>query len=96
MPQITMGEFEDPIDAGSAATAMCNVKGDPPFEIYWKKNGRKIDSNDGILITRGGQKLSMLYIESAQPRHAANYTCSVKSQAGIIEQTTALRINGIS
>lgn len=37
-----MGEFEDPIDAGSAATAMCNVKGDPPFEIYWKKTAEKL------------------------------------------------------
>lgn len=94
MPQITLVEFEDPIDAGAAATAMCNVKGDPPFEIYWKKNHRRIDSDDGILITRSGQKLSLLNIESAQPRHAANYTCSVKSQAGIIEQTIQLRVNG--
>lgn len=95
MPQITMVEFEDPIDAGGAASAMCNVKGDPPFEIYWKKNGKKIYSNDGILVTRSGQRLSILNIESAQPRHAANYTCTVKSQAGIIEHTIHLRVNGI-
>lgn len=94
MPQITLVEFEDPIDASAAATAFCNVKGDPPFEIYWQKNGRRIHSADGILITRSGQKLSILNIESAQPRHAANYTCVVKSQAGIIKQTTQLRVNG--
>ncbi|CAM6032092.1 unnamed protein product, partial [Sphagnum compactum] len=93
LPQITLSEFEDPIDAGTAATTMCSVKGDPPFEIYWKKGGRRIGSDDGILITRSGQRLSILNIESAQSRHGANYTCTVKSQAGIIEETIRLRVN---
>lgn len=95
MPTLSLTEFDDPIDAGGSASSMCNVKGDPPFEIYWKKDGRKIDSfNNGILITRSGQRLSLLNIESAQPRHAGNFTCVVKSQAGMIEETTGLRVNG--
>lgn len=95
MPTISLTEFDDPIDAGGSASSMCNVKGDPPFEIYWKKDGLEIDSfNNGILITRSGQRLSLLNIESAQPRHAGNFTCVVKSQAGIIEETTGLRVNG--
>lgn len=69
-------------------------RGDGPFEIFWKKNDRKIESSDGIIIVRSGQRLSMLNIESVQSRHAANYTCVVKSQAGIIEHTAVLHING--
>lgn len=79
------------------ATINCAiVRGDGPFEMFWKKNDRKIDSNDGIIIIRSGQRLSILNIESVQPRHAANFTCVVKSQAGIIEHTAQLHINGTS
>lgn len=62
--------------------------------MYWKKDGRRIDSNDGILILRSGQRLSILNIESVQSRHAGNYTCAVKSQAGIIEHSAELHVNG--
>lgn len=85
------------MDANDVATTQCAIsRGMPPFEIYWKKNGFRIDSNDGILITRSGQRVSMLTIESVQSRHNANYTCVVKSQAGIIEHTASLHVNGIS
>lgn len=70
------------------------MKGDPPFEITWKKDGRKLDSNDGIIILRSGQRLSILNIESTRARHAGNYTCQVKSQAGIIEYSAELHVSG--
>lgn len=74
---------------------MCTVvKGDPPFEFYWQFDGRKIHSNDGVLITRSGQKMSMLYIESVQRRHAGEYTCVVESMAGFIKHSALLRVNG--
>lgn len=95
LPQISPFEFENPVDASGMAAVQCAITvGDPPFEIYWKKNGRKIDSNDGIIILRSGQRLSILNIESVQSRHAANYSCVVKSQAGIIEFTARLYVNG--
>lgn len=75
---------------------MCNVaKGDGPFDIHFTLNGLKVDSNDGILVTRSGSKMAMLYIESVQPRHAGEYECVVKSQAGIIKHASILRVNGI-
>lgn len=95
LPQIVHFEFENPVDANDIAMINCAItKGDPPFEIIWKKDGRKLDSNDGIIILRSGQRLSILNIESAQARHAGNYTCSVKSQAGIIEYNAELHISG--
>lgn len=96
LPQISLTEFENPMDANDVATTQCAIsRGMPPFEIYWKKNGVRIDPNNGILITRSGQRVSILTIESAQAQHRGNYTCIVKSQAGIIEQTIDLQINGI-
>lgn len=56
-------EFENPVDSGDLATVNCAIaKADPPFEITWKKDGRKLDSNDGIIILRSGQRLSLLNI----------------------------------
>uniref|UniRef100_A0A336L245 CSON014681 protein n=1 Tax=Culicoides sonorensis TaxID=179676 RepID=A0A336L245_CULSO len=93
LPHIIPFEFENPIDANDIAMVNCAIlRGDPPFEIIWKKNGRKLDSNDGVLISRSGQRLSILNIESVQARHAGNYTCQVKSQAGIIERTVELHV----
>lgn len=95
LPQIIPFEFENPIDANDIAMVNCAIlRGDPPFEISWKKNGRKLDSNDGVLISRSGQRLSILNIESVQARHAGNYTCQVKSQAGIIERVAELHVTG--
>uniref|UniRef100_A0A336L235 CSON014681 protein n=1 Tax=Culicoides sonorensis TaxID=179676 RepID=A0A336L235_CULSO len=94
LPQIMHFEFENPVDANNIAMVNCAImKGDPPFEIIWKKDGRKIDSNDGIIILRSGQRASLLNIESAQARHAGNYTCQVKSQAGLIEYTAELHVS---
>lgn len=63
--------------------------------MFWKKDGRRINSNDGILILRSGQRLSFLTIESVQLRHVGIYTCVVKSQAGLIEHSAELFVNGI-
>lgn len=62
--------------------------------MFWKKDGRRINSNDGILILRSGQRLSILNIESVQLRHVGIYTCVVKSQAGLIEHSAELFVNG--
>lgn len=70
------------------------MKGDPPFEIVWKFNDYRISSNDGIIISRSGQRISMLNIESVQPRHAGEYTCQVESKAGVIKHSAVLQVNG--
>lgn len=80
-----------------ASTTMvsCAVaKGDTPVEINWMFNGSTIHTNDGILITKGGQKISMLSIESVQPRHAGNYTCVARNRAGFVEHTSELKVIG--
>lgn len=77
------------------ATLNCAViKGDTPIEIFWKFNNRKISSNDGVLITRSGQRISVLSIESVRSRHAGNYTCVGKNPAGIMEYSSELKVNG--
>ncbi|XP_055593961.1 cell adhesion molecule Dscam2 isoform X11 [Uranotaenia lowii] len=84
---------EEPADMASTTMVSCAVaKGDTPVEINWMFNGTVLNTNDGILITKSGQKISMLSIESVQPRHAGNYTCVARNRAGFIEHTSELKV----
>lgn len=70
------------------------TKGDAPIDISWLFNDRRIDSNDGVLITRGGGKISMLSIESVHSRHAGNYSCFARNIAGSVQQSAELQVMG--
>jgi len=82
-------------------SATCTVnKGDTPLELYWTTapdpttGVGRLMSNDGILITKTTQRISMLSIESVHARHRANYTCVARNAAGVIYHTAELRVNG--
>uniref|UniRef100_A0A8W7P8J2 Ig-like domain-containing protein n=1 Tax=Anopheles coluzzii TaxID=1518534 RepID=A0A8W7P8J2_ANOCL len=98
VPIILPFEFgEEAFDSGSTASVSCIVtKGDTPIDISWMFNGRRITLDEGILITKGGGKISMLSIESVHSRHAGNYTCSAKNKAGSVQHTAELQVMGKS
>lgn len=80
---------------------MCSVnKGDLPIKIWWtffdKHFGmeRNLSHNDGLTITKSGQKASILTIESSQPRHGGNYSCYAKNKGGTAQHSAYLSING--
>ena len=82
-------------------SATCTVtKGDLPIHIWWTlsdtyfANERNLSTNDGVVILKNGQKLSLLNIESVKARHRGNYTCYAKNKAGISQYTATLAING--
>lgn len=97
LPQIHPFDFGDPVDAFDMATVNCAAtKGDLPIDIHWKFNNHKLmGSNDGITITKSGQRISMLSIESARSRHIGNYSCVASNQAGTVEHSSMLYVNGI-
>ena len=73
----------------------CTVnKGDLPVDIYWTKNGGRLYTNDGLMVTRPSQRLSVLSIESVRARHAGNYTCVATNNAGVTIQSSLLAVNG--
>ena len=72
-----------------------------PLDNWWTFAGveneqleHKLSTNDGLAITRAGNKLSVLNIESAKGRHRGNYTCFSKNRAGIAQYSAQLAING--
>lgn len=84
-------------------SATCTVtKGDLPITIWWTlsdtyfENERNLSTNDGVVILKNGQKLSLLNIESVKARHRGNYTCYAKNKAGISQYSATLAINGDS
>ena len=80
---------------------MCSItKGDMPLKIWFTFKSdddefpHNLTTNDGIVITRSTQKVSMLAIEAVKARHRGNYTCHAQNRAGVAQQSSYLAING--
>lgn len=104
LPQINPFTFgEDEMNMDDAVSVTCTVaKGDLPINIWWTLNDdfseyeRNLTTNDGVMITRNSQKISMLAIDAVKARHRGNYTCYAKNKAGITKHSAFLLINGES
>jgi len=83
--------------------ASCSVtKGDLPLKLWWTFKGEddefphNLTTNDGIMITRTTQKISMIAIDAVKARHRGNYTCYAQNRAGVAQQSSYLSINGLN
>jgi hypothetical protein len=103
LPQITPFSFGDDQDVNldEAVAATCIItKGDVPITVWWTlvddfdRFARNLTTNDGVVITRTSQKLSVLNIDAVKARHRGNYTCYAKNKAGISQHSAFLSVNG--
>jgi hypothetical protein len=92
---------EEEFNFDESASTICSIsKGDAPIKIWWTFNGDgdnfsyNISSNDGLIITRNSQKISMLAIDAVKARHRGNYTCYAQNKGGVAQQSAYLAING--
>lgn len=93
---------EDELNLDESASTICSViKGDlQQLKIWWLFKGEdeefpyNLTTNDGIIISRTGQKLSVLNIEAVKARHRGNYTCFASNRAGVAQHSAYLAING--
>jgi hypothetical protein len=81
---------------------LCAItKGDTPIKIWWTFKGDEdnvpynLTTNDGVVITRNTQKISMLAIDAVKARHRGNYTCYAQNKGGYSMQSAYLHINGL-
>ena len=97
LPQILPFNFgEESINELDMVSAYCTVnKGDLPMDIYWTRNGGRVFSNDGLIVTRTSQRISVLSIESVRARHSGNYTCVATNSAGARTQWSILAVKGL-
>lgn len=85
-----------------AVTATCTItKGDLPVHIWWTLSDSyeslveyNITTNDGIVISKAGNKVSVLNIEDVKARHRGNYTCYARNKAGIAKHSAYLAVSG--
>lgn len=96
LPQIVPFDFgEETVNELDMVSASCTVnKGDLPIDVAWTKNGGRVYTNDGIVVTKTSTRMSVLSIESARARHAGNYSCVATNNAGETRQWAVLAVNG--
>lgn len=95
-PQIMPFDFgSDPVNDQEMVVVICTAsKGDLPLNIQWYFNGTPLKSNvNGVLLTNA-KRTSQLSIESVSHHNQGNYTCAVKNQAGTVNHTAELYVNG--
>lgn len=92
---------DEELNLDDSASTVCSVtKGDSPLSVWWTFKGEdeefayNLTSNDGVMVTRNNQKVSMLSIEAIKARHRGNYTCFASNRAGISHQSSYLALNG--
>jgi len=102
LPQISPIYFgEEELNLDDSVTAICSItKGDIPMKIWWRfsEGGEdmayNLTTNDGVVISRNSQKLSVLNIEAVKARHRGNYTCFAQNKAGVAQHSAYLAFNG--
>jgi Immunoglobulin domain len=81
-------------------TACSIIKGDLPLSLWWRftENDELMannpTTNDGIVITKPSQKVTILTIDAVKARHRGNYTCFAQNRAGISQHSAYLKVNG--
>ena len=92
---------DDEFNFDDTVSAVCSVtKGDVPMKLWWtfksdlEDLAYNLTTNDGVVITRNNQKVTMLTIEAVKARHRGNYTCHAQNRAGVSQQSSYLSING--
>ncbi|XP_030242125.1 Down syndrome cell adhesion molecule-like protein Dscam2 isoform X24 [Drosophila navojoa] len=95
LPQIVPFDFgEESVNELDMVSASCTVnKGDLPIDVAWTKNGGRVYTNDGIVVTKTSTRMSVLSIESVRARHAGNYSCVATNNAGESKHWAMLAVN---
>jgi Immunoglobulin domain len=103
LPEIAPFNFgKEEVNFDDSITATCSVIiGDLPISFWWtlsnsleSQDEYNISTNDGVVISKAGNKLSFLNIEAVKARHRGNYSCYARNKAGTTKHSAFLAING--
>ena len=94
-PRVGALSFPDGTRAGMRTQVTCFVQeGDLPIEIYWEKNGLKLEPSANIRITNVDDHTTILVIDSAYSQHSGNYTCVARNAAKTVSSSALLSVHG--
>ena len=83
------------VNEGDFGQLVCTVlRGDPPFSFQWSLHGDVVHTEPGLSTSQIGGRTSMLMINSVGHRHSGQYTCTVSNLAGVVSESTELKVNG--
>jgi hypothetical protein len=92
---------DDELNENDLVIVTCAItKGDLPVSIWWRftqtddSMAYNLTSNDGIVISRNSQKVSVLLIEAVQARHRGSFTCFAQNKGGFSQYSAYLAMNG--
>lgn len=101
LPTIVPFNFgEGQVNLDDSVMTSCSVmKGDfQNLKIWWmfadSEMSYNLTSNDGVVIMRTSQKISILAIDAVKARHRGNYTCYASNKAGVAQHSAYLDIHG--
>jgi Immunoglobulin domain len=103
LPQIVPFTFgEDEVNFDDSVMASCSIiKGDLPLHVWWRftesdeSMSFNLTTNDGVVISKPSQKISILAIDAVKARHRGNYTCFASNKGGASQFSTYLAVNGL-
>lgn len=86
---------EEPVNAMEMVLVTCVIsKGDLPVKIQWFFNGQVLKSGQNGVALANTKKTSQLTIESVSHQNQGIYACVVKNDAGTVNHTAQLFVNG--
>lgn len=86
---------EEPVNDMEMVLVTCAVsKGDLPLRIQWYFNEEEVKNGEKGVTLVNTKRSSQLTIESVSHRNQGNYSCVVKNEAGTVNHTATLFVNG--
>lgn len=98
-PKITPFTFgEQPMNFGEVVSISCIISGgDLPVNAEWYFNLKplsQVSNLQDVIVEKRGQRIYNLMIESVSAKHIGNYTCRTSNQAGVVDMSSELNVNG--
>lgn len=97
-PKLASFDFgTEPLNSGEPASVQCTIlDGDYPVQVEWLLNGEPAGRMADISIVKLGKRVTALTVDSVGGHHRGTFTCRVTNEAGRVEQSAVLFVNGWS
>lgn len=95
-PIISPFDFDERIFYGESIQVMCHIpKGDMPLTLTWSFQNQHLTNSNNVIITKVGDRSSILAIPAVTDKHSGNYTCTASNIVASTNHTSILNVQGI-
>lgn len=65
-----------------------------PIKLTWLFRDRPLEKNDAVVVTKMGDRSSILAIPSVSEKHTGNYTCTASNVVASTNHSAKLNVQG--